>query len=191
MTGAWTLTPAPPSPTWDHLPTHMPGRAHTTPRPSIPEATKLHVADGAAGEEAHQSPHGGWGPRAALPQHLGKEAAVFSAKDTKVLMPLCTRRAGQCPQQGLLRLRPPPVPVTAPVLASRGPRGQQNSGTHSHLSPPPTSLSLGGEHECPWIACLQAIWPRPSLGVRSSWPWAEALPQSLLPTSRPRLPGTS
>ena len=64
----------------------------------------------------------------------GKGGCYFFSKK-KVLMQFCTRRAGQCPHWGLLRLRPPPVPITAPVLASKGPRGQLNSGTDSHLPP--------------------------------------------------------
>ena len=153
----------------------------------------LHVAVGAAGEKARQSLRGGWGPRAALPvqAHPGKEAAIFSAKNTKVLMPFCTRRAGQFPQWGLLRLRPPACPRHSTCPGQQGASGSAELRDTFSPVPPPTSLFLGGKRECPWTARLQAIWPRQSLGVRSSWPWAEALLRSPVPTSRARLPGTS
>ena len=138
-----TLTPAPPRPTWNLSANPRPWmstRPH--PRPSVPEATK----DAPRGRQGRRGgglsePARGWSPRAALPlqAHPGKEAAVSAAK--KVSMPVCTRRAGQGPHRGLLRLRPPPSPSQHLSWPARGLGVSRTQG--QILTCPPTGFIPG------------------------------------------------
>lgn len=179
MTGAWTLTPAPPSPgPWTICqPTCLDSTHH--PRPSIPpKPPKLHVAVGAAGRGTSE-PTWWLGPQGSAAPAPGKGGCFFFQQQKhKVLMPFCTRR-GQASALSRGSSAGPHLSVTAPVLASRGPQGQQNSGTHSHLSP---------QHPYPWEGNMSVLGQPASgpsgpdkAGVRSSsWLWAEALPPSPL-----------
>lgn len=189
-----TLTPVPPSPTWNRLPTHMPGRARTAPRPSIPEPT-TDASRGCRGRrgEGTSEPARWLGPQGsvACASPPGKGGCYFFSKKHKSLDALLHKKGGPVPSVGAPPAAPPACPHHSTCPGQQGASGSAELRDTFLPVPPPTSLFLGGKRECPWTARLRAIWPRQSLGVRSSWPWAEALPRSPVPTSRARLPGTS
>lgn len=154
---------------------------------------------------SHQASRGCWGrrgggtseptwwlgPQGSAAPAPGKGGCYFFSKRHKSLDAVLHKEGRPVPSAGAPPAGPPTCPRHSTCPGQQGTSGSAElRNTFSPVSPP-TSLSLGGEHECPWTARLRAIWPRPRLGVRSSWPWAEALPPSPLPTSRPRLPGTS
>ena len=94
----------------------------------------LRVAVRAAEAEACQSPHVGGAQGQRCPCKPTRERRLLSLQQKKSR---CRSAQGGWARAltGGSSGCAPPVPITAPVLASKGPRGQPNSGADSHLPP--------------------------------------------------------
>ena len=141
-----TLTPAPPSPTWNRLPTHMPGRARTAPRPSIPEPT-TDASRGCWGRRGEGTSEPAWwlGPQggAACASPPGKGGCYFFSKKHKSLDALLHKEGGPVPSVGAPPAAPPRLSPSQHL--SWPARGLGVSGTQGHiLTCPPTNVLIPG-----------------------------------------------